>query len=167
MSNFGEKLRIAREALGLTQEKLGLMLGTSKQVVSTYETGTRTPKINYASQYAKALNIPLDFLLNDNIAFQLWEHESMIEDYWRASASERLHLVTLRGIDPRIAFDYKNISSIKEFVYKLDNQLTPDEKELLFIFKQVTPEGQKYIMLQAKFAEDHYSISPSRDTKTG
>lgn len=47
--NIGEKIRAAREQLGLTQEELGARCGTSKQTIFKYENGIIT-------------NIPLDRL---------------------------------------------------------------------------------------------------------
>lgn len=46
---LGEKLKIAREAAGLTQEELGKKCGTTKQTIYKYETG-------------KVTNIPMDRL---------------------------------------------------------------------------------------------------------
>lgn len=43
------------------------MLGTTKQVISRYETNQRTPKITVAVEYSKKLNIPLDYLIDDSI----------------------------------------------------------------------------------------------------
>ena len=46
---IGERIKIARENKGLTQEQLGVMCGTTKQTIFKYETGVVT-------------NIPLDRL---------------------------------------------------------------------------------------------------------
>lgn len=47
--NIGEKIKIARENAGLTQEELGRKCGTTKQTIYKYETG-------------KITNIPMDRL---------------------------------------------------------------------------------------------------------
>lgn len=62
MSNFGSRLKRLREERGLTQEQLGSLLGTSKQVISRYENNTRTPKISVATECAKLLGVPLSEL---------------------------------------------------------------------------------------------------------
>lgn len=41
------------------------ILGTTKQVISRYEKGQRTPKITVAREYAERLNIPLPYLLGE------------------------------------------------------------------------------------------------------
>lgn len=48
--------------MGLSQEALGELLGTSKQVISRYENGHRIPKIDVASAYAIKLGISLSTL---------------------------------------------------------------------------------------------------------
>lgn len=64
---FGEKLRMLRLMKNLTQDELAEQLETSKQVISRYETGRRTPKIDVADEYARILNIPLEVLINDEV----------------------------------------------------------------------------------------------------
>lgn len=63
---FGEKLKRIREEKGMSQDELGALLGTSKQVISRYETGQRTPKITTAKEYASILGIPLNYLIDDS-----------------------------------------------------------------------------------------------------
>lgn len=59
---FGNRLRQIREEMGLSQEKFAEKLGTSKQVISRYETNQRTPKITLASEYAEKLGVTLDYM---------------------------------------------------------------------------------------------------------
>ena len=51
--DFGTKLKETRLQRGLTQEQLADILGTSKQVISRYENGQRSPKLSIAIQYAE------------------------------------------------------------------------------------------------------------------
>lgn len=62
---FAQKLRQIRMDRNLTQEELGKLLGTSKQVISRYENGQRTPKITIAQEYAQRLQVPLNYLIDD------------------------------------------------------------------------------------------------------
>lgn len=59
MKKFGEQLRRIRMERKMSQEELAELLGTSKQVISRYETGQRYPKITVAIEYAKKLGISL------------------------------------------------------------------------------------------------------------
>lgn len=63
---FGSRLRDIRKEMGLSQEEFAKMLGTSKQVLSRYETNQRAPKITLAQEYADKLNVSLDYLLGDS-----------------------------------------------------------------------------------------------------
>lgn len=65
---FGDKLKNIRLEKKLSQEEFANLLGTSKQVISRYETNQRTPKITIAQEYADKLSIPLNFLIDDNIS---------------------------------------------------------------------------------------------------
>ena len=67
-ASFGEKLRALRKEMGLTQDELAKMLGTSKQILSRYELGQRSPKIEQVSKYAEKLNVSVDYLLGNREA---------------------------------------------------------------------------------------------------
>ena len=59
---FGKNLRRIREERGLSQDELAAIVGTSKQVISKYETIQRTPKVSIAAEFARRLNVPLSQL---------------------------------------------------------------------------------------------------------
>ena len=63
---FAENLKAIRTARGMTQDDLAALIKTTKQVISRYESGARTPKISVAQQIAVALNVPLPQLLGDD-----------------------------------------------------------------------------------------------------
>ena len=63
---FGDRLRQIRKEMGLSQEEFAKKLGTSKQVLSRYETNQRAPKITLASEYAAKLGVSLDYMLGDS-----------------------------------------------------------------------------------------------------
>jgi len=63
---FGDRLREIRREMGLSQEEFAKRLGTSKQVLSRYETNQRAPKITLASEYAEKLGVSLDYMLGDS-----------------------------------------------------------------------------------------------------
>ena len=67
MAHFGEKIKSIRKERDMSQESLARLLHTSKQVVSHYELGHRTPKIDMAARYAAALNVPVEYLVNNSL----------------------------------------------------------------------------------------------------
>ena len=62
-TSFGERLRQIRKEMGETQDEFAARIGTSKQVLSRYETGQRIPKISLVEGYAKALHVSVDYLM--------------------------------------------------------------------------------------------------------
>ena len=69
-SIFGKRLRAAREAADLPQDKLGVRIGldesSSSARISRYETGVHEPPIATARLLAGALRIPLAYLYCDD-----------------------------------------------------------------------------------------------------
>lgn len=54
------KLKIRREALGLSQEILGQQIGTPKQLIGEWERGEVTPNLSSLIRWSKALDCRLD-----------------------------------------------------------------------------------------------------------
>ena len=83
---FGKKLKQIRLERGLSQDEFANILGTSKQVISRYETEQRTPKITVAQDYAKRLGLPFNYLIDDH---------SVIDDYLELNNhSSKFHELT-------------------------------------------------------------------------
>ena len=65
-SVFGIRLRARREALGLTQEQLGVAIGIDescgKTRISRYESGVHEPPLHTTKQLAEALGVSLPYL---------------------------------------------------------------------------------------------------------
>lgn len=63
---FGARLRAAREAAGLPQDKLGVAIGLDESCssarISRYETGAHQPPFETAELLAKVLRIPAAYL---------------------------------------------------------------------------------------------------------
>jgi transcriptional regulator with XRE-family HTH domain len=63
MGKFGDRVRRARIAVGLTQEQLGFACGVSKQSVSDWENGRQFPNFQAWPQLRAALQRSLDDLI--------------------------------------------------------------------------------------------------------
>ena len=70
MNIFGENLRGARIAAGLTQEALAQRRGVVKQTIGNYERGEREPDLATLRTIAGALGVALANLLDDSPATQ-------------------------------------------------------------------------------------------------
>ena len=60
---FGNRLKAARKAKGMTQTDLGKAVNVTKGTVSSWETGMRLPNINTLVQLADLLSCTTDYLL--------------------------------------------------------------------------------------------------------
>ena len=76
---FGRRLREVREAVGIPQDRLGVMIGIdegcSSARISRYETGAHLPPFETAELLAQALNVPVAFFYcrSDELAALLCE----------------------------------------------------------------------------------------------
>ncbi len=60
---FKENLKMLRNEEGLSQDKLAILLGTSKATISFWETGEREPGMRSLIMLAKFFNVTIDFLV--------------------------------------------------------------------------------------------------------
>lgn len=63
MITVGKRIRLARESVGLTQEKLAETIGVSRTAISRWESGEIDPTIEHLIDLAQALNVSADYLL--------------------------------------------------------------------------------------------------------
>jgi transcriptional regulator with XRE-family HTH domain len=61
--DFGDVLKRIRKQRGYTLEQMAGILGTTKQSLSRYERGERTPKITIAARFADLLGVELEDLI--------------------------------------------------------------------------------------------------------
>lgn len=67
-SDFGDRLRVAMEAKGLSAASLGSLCGVSPRMVQRLLAGERQPSFLFAQLFAKALGISLDDLADPGLA---------------------------------------------------------------------------------------------------
>lgn len=63
METIGERIKKYRDILGISQERLGRMLGVSREAVSQWENNETEPRPKRVRQIATALSIPYPVLL--------------------------------------------------------------------------------------------------------
>lgn len=63
MDKYGERLKTARKAKGLTQTELAMLLGITQKSYQRMETGVHDLKMSTIYQLCKVLNISADWLL--------------------------------------------------------------------------------------------------------
>jgi transcriptional regulator with XRE-family HTH domain len=68
-ARLGEKLVAIRQRLGLSQTEMSRRLGleVNYSAVSNYELGTREPPLGVLLEYARAANVWMDVLVDDEL----------------------------------------------------------------------------------------------------
>ena len=61
--SFGKTMKEIREQHDWSLEEMAQRLGTTKQALSKYERGERTPKVTVAAKFADILGMPLEQLI--------------------------------------------------------------------------------------------------------
>lgn len=62
---IGEKIKHSRESMGLSQGKLAKISGLAQSSISYIESGNKKPNIETISILAKALDLPVSFLIDN------------------------------------------------------------------------------------------------------
>ena len=74
--SIGENIKQQRLSLGLTQDKLGEMLGVTGKAVSTWEKGTKIPRMPIIKRLSELFEIPKSQLIDDDSDKKLGSRES-------------------------------------------------------------------------------------------
>lgn len=67
MNNLGELIKGLRIAKNLTQEQLGIKLGKSASIISSYETSQRQPSLLMIKRLATEFGVTTDYLLDRRV----------------------------------------------------------------------------------------------------
>lgn len=82
MAEFGEKLKAAREAKGMSQKALADRLYVTRQAVSRWENGARYPDLQMARRLSEILEVSLDELLSGEAYKPQVENRPVLEPQW-------------------------------------------------------------------------------------
>lgn len=75
LNGFGERVREAREKMGLTQEEFADQLGISRASLALYESGKREPKVDVLARLVEVTKVAPDFYLGRSDAMAHNSHE--------------------------------------------------------------------------------------------
>ena len=67
MKTYAQKVKEAREILDISQRQLAEQIGVSQRTITMYETGASLPRGTTVRKLAKALNVSVEYLMNDDI----------------------------------------------------------------------------------------------------
>lgn len=81
---FGDRLKEAREAAGLTRPQLAEKLGITKSAISNYENGVSSPKEDVMLKIFNALDVEPNFLFQDSfVKLDITQDEADIINTYR------------------------------------------------------------------------------------
>lgn len=141
---FAKQLRQYRELRGWTLQEMADVLHTSKQVLSRYETGQRTPKISVANEFASILQVPLSYFMPNP---PHWEDDILVD--WRNARSdeERIAIVRRNGLDPRVYSEYLDMIS-ESYPIIPPFRVSDHERELIIEYRKLSaPERKRVDMM--------------------
>ncbi len=100
---FGQKLIEARKSKGLSQEKLGELVGIDKRIISRYETDKNIPSIDVAKKIADALQVSLDYLTELDYSLYINDPEmtNLLKGYEKLKDEEK---ITIKKIIKAFSF---------------------------------------------------------------
>jgi predicted transcriptional regulator/DNA-binding XRE family transcriptional regulator len=96
LATFGQRLRHARRARGLTLAELGARVGRTPSVLSLIENGRREPRLSLVEQLAAALSVPVAELLKKQPPSRRAQLEIALEQAQRDPSYRALGLPVLR-----------------------------------------------------------------------
>jgi XRE family transcriptional regulator, fatty acid utilization regulator len=96
LATFGQRLRHARRARGLTLAELGAQVGRTPSVLSLIENGRREPRVSLVEQLATALSVPVADLLKKQPPSRRAQLEIALDHAQRDPSYRALGLPVLR-----------------------------------------------------------------------
>ncbi len=114
LDKFPSKLKSAREAKKMSQQKLGMLLGLSDKAISAYESGRTYPPLDTLAKISEELSKPITYFLT--------------EDSREASLINRID---------RLSFELKEFSEDLEEIRECELERNDKKKEL----PPITPES--------------------------
>lgn len=120
MKPFSEKVKDARSELGISQSQLGSAVGVSLRTILAYEKGEKKPRQSTMLKLAKALQVSVKFLSDDECLNPM---EDIEKDGYIEEARERYGAKGARDIE-KLLEDNKALFA--------GGELSQDQKDLFF-----------------------------------
>ena len=97
MKELGERLRILRESVKLSQVKMAELLGVKQSSINRYEQGQSAPSLETLVKYADYFDVSMDYLFarTDNPQGKLYEYRPKIA----AGSDEMKQFIDETGVD--------------------------------------------------------------------
>jgi transcriptional regulator with XRE-family HTH domain len=93
---LGERIRMARELVGMSQAELARRIGISKNAMNDIETGDTDPRASRITAIALALEVSTDMLLGLKVAHERIKRDQHTLEYYNETA----HLIPVSTPTP-------------------------------------------------------------------
>ena len=93
---MGKRIKTAREAAGLTQDKLAVILRTKKSTISAYENDKVDIKSSILLEIAKTLNCSVIYLLEGNLENSI---DDRLQNVWKRLPNSEVKRVALAQLE--------------------------------------------------------------------
>lgn len=115
---FGERLREARESLGISQREFAKRVGKAQALISKYETGTQAVRITEIPVFAKALEV--------SVAYLFGETGEELSEVQRNTALSRILLICSALGQPLINYTEEEVRRFIKAQYYYTRTLRPE-----------------------------------------
>lgn len=122
----GGRIRLRRNMLGMSQEKLGESLGITFQQIQKYEKGTNRVGASRLQAIAQILSVPVAFFFEDAPGADGGEHKGLAED---SSSFVVDFLSSAEGLQLNRAFARISNPKVRRKVIELAKVLADDEEQ--------------------------------------
>lgn len=127
---MGERIKELRESRGLTQAQLGDIVGKTDKAVSTWENNAYKPRTTVIEELALYFNCSVDYLLGKS--------DTRVDD----------NLLDIVNTIPNNALE--ECGNVLDAIKKLYAESTPDERELILIYRDLNDIGQTALIGTAR-----------------
>lgn len=135
MKKFPNRVRHYREARGISQEKLGSIVGKTKDTISKWERGKRKLKMDEAKKLAVALGVSVSEIADEVEGIHYKADENLMQQCAEAIVAAAQDIGTKLNMAQAIAYTTLLYNHVMEYRGKGKNA-DPDESMAALILKQ-------------------------------
>jgi len=123
--HVGSRVRLRRNILGMSQEKLGESLGITFQQIQKYEKGTNRVGASRLQAISSVLGVPVAFFFEDAPGFEPVTRGGLSEDSSSTYVAEFVN--SAEGLQLNRAFVKITDAKVRRRIVDLVKSLAPDE----------------------------------------
>ena len=144
---MGQRIAVARNHAGLTQEQLGAKFGITSQAVSGWERDDSRPEIHHLLPLARTLKVSVEWLLDDLSPPESPNGEREIGDLvWLIRKLPDAYKPAAIDFVRRLASDPEVRARVRETNQEKRLRTTAEDEAIWTIWGQTTPQQRRLII---------------------